>query len=100
MPVSIHPIRPDVLPQMTRFVVVAGVTFTVQMHKERGKWLAWHDATRCWGYAATVDGALEDIALMLANERDWWCDGEGSRMYLYGRQFERRAAVQKAFGGQ
>lgn len=98
MSVTVHHIRPDVLPQMTRFVQVAGVSFTVHVTKEEGSWLAWHDETGCWGWAPTVDAALEDVALMLSNDKDWFCDGEGSRLYLYGRAYQRRAAVQLAFG--
>lgn len=100
MPVAVHPVCPDVSPQVTRFVQLAGVSFTIRVTREGDRWLAWHEATGCWGYAGTITGAMEDITLMLANERDWYCTGEGARLYLHGRMHERRAAVQKAFGGQ
>lgn len=97
--VKLNAMRPDILPEITRFVYVAGVNLTVQVYREGTGWLAWHIETGCWGYGVTIECAVRDIALMLANEHDWFVVGEGSRMYLHGRMYERRAAIQKTFGG-
>lgn len=97
--VKFNPMRPDLMPEITRFTTVAGVTLTVQMCREGSGWLAWHIETGCWGYGVTIECAMRDITLMLANDHDWYCMGEGARQYLYGRMYERRAAIQRTFGG-
>ena len=98
MPFLVHPIRPDILPDDTRHVTVGGKTLPVSVTFEDHGYLATHGETGCWGYGPTVDEALADVALMLANDRDWYCFGTGKTLYLYGRAYHRRAAIQKVFG--
>ena len=96
--VAVHAGWLPTLPDLTRFVEVAGKHLSVAVHKHDGKYVAMHHPTKCWGYGPTIDAALSDVALMLANDRDWYCHGEGARLYLHGRMYERRAAIQRAFG--
>ena len=99
MTIAFVPLRPDILPDVLRFVVVSGKQLAVGVVREDHGYSATHIATGCWGYGETIDAALKDIALMLANDAEWFCHGEGARMYLHGRAYQRRAAIQAVFGG-
>ena len=98
MPILYMPLRPDVLPTTTTHVTVGGTTLPVSVTAEDHGYLATHAETGCWGYGDSVDAALDDLVLMLANDREFYCFGAGKDLYLYGRMFARRAAVQKTFG--
>ena len=95
--IAVHMAWLNTLPDVTRFVTVAGKTLAVSVTEEDSGILATHLDTGCWGYGETVEGAMHDIALMLENDREWYCTGEGSRMYLHGRMYDRRAAIQRVF---
>ena len=98
MSIIFMPLRPDVLPLETHHVTVGGTTLPVSVTAEDGGYLATHADTGCWGYGDSVERALDDLVLMLANDREWYCFGAGKTLYMWGRSFERRAAVQKTFG--
>lgn len=98
MPTNVLPLRPDLLPDYTRHVEVAGKVWPVSITEENHGWLATHQATGCWGYGATVEAAMADCQDMMDADRRWYVDGEGARLYLHGAAFARRARVQACFG--
>lgn len=91
------PLRPDILPQTTRFVEVDGTALAVGITEEDHGWLATHTASGCWGYGPTVEDALADCGRMLREDKRWYLEGEGSRMVLYGAAYDRRERIWKVF---
>ena len=95
---AVHPRWLTVLPDVVRFVEVAGLTLAVVLTRTERGYVATHLRTGVWGYGATADDAVADCGDALAHERRWYLDEAGAYLDLSAGERAKRAAIREVFG--